>query len=88
MHKVKIWDYFDHLIYSIMNFLFVKILGQKYTEIQHEAFMQFVKFAIVGRSARNKTAKKSRRWWLPELPTDWRIPEAPCRLPASGLSGN
>ena len=48
MHKVKIWDYFDHFIYSIMNFLFVKILGQKYTEIQHEAFMQFVKFAIVG----------------------------------------
>lgn len=47
---MKIWGCFDQLIHSIMNFLFVKILGRKYTETQHEAFMQFFKFGIVGAS--------------------------------------
>lgn len=45
---VKIWNYFEKLIYNIMKNLSVKILKKDYADNQHAAFMQFVKFGIVG----------------------------------------
>lgn len=48
MRMVKIWNYFEKLIYNIMKNLSVKILKKDYADNQHAAFMQFVKFGIVG----------------------------------------
>ena len=41
-----------------------------------------------GRSARNRTGKKNRRWRQPVRQTDWRRLKAPCMRPAAGRSGN
>lgn len=45
---VRIWNYFEKLIYNIMKNLSIKILKKDYADNQHAAFMQFVKFGIVG----------------------------------------
>ena len=45
---VRIWNYFEKLIYNIMKSLSIKILKKDYADNQHAAFMQFVKFGIVG----------------------------------------
>lgn len=48
MRMVRIWNYFEKLIYNIMKNLSIKILKKDYADNQHAAFMQFVKFGIVG----------------------------------------
>lgn len=45
---VKIWNCCERLLHSIMKMLFAKILKKEYTQKQHAAFMQLVKFGIVG----------------------------------------
>ncbi len=44
----KLWSQIDKLIYIVMKFIFVKCLKKPYENVQHDAFMQFVKFGIVG----------------------------------------
>lgn len=46
----KLWNWFDKIIYSIIHFLIETLLKKTYQEKQHAAFMQFIKFGIVGLS--------------------------------------
>lgn len=48
MRMVRIWNYFEKLIYNIMKNLSIKILKKDYADNQYAAFMQFIKFGIVG----------------------------------------
>ena len=45
-----IWKWIDKIIYKFFSLVFTKILHKKYTDLQHNSFMQFVKFGIVGLS--------------------------------------
>lgn len=47
---VKIWNFFNRLIYNIIKSMFAKLFHKKYTELQHNSLIQFVKFGIVGLS--------------------------------------
>ena len=43
----KLWNIFERIVLSVLRF-FLKIIGRELTEEGGQAFMQFVKFALVG----------------------------------------